>query len=219
MKVSRFTVNAFGENTYILWQAPGSDAIIVDPGMMKPQEHEAVDAFIDNNKLHVTHVLLTHAHLDHAVAARHEALRYGVKVHASERDEPLAMALPDQALRFGYGGRMEVEPLAIDCYLRQDDTLLLGDEPIKVLETPGHSPGGLSFYAPQSGLVLTGDTIFHGSIGRTDLFGGDFDQLIASIQTQIFTLPPNTLIAPGHDETTTVELEATTNPYVRSSFT
>ena len=69
------------------------------------------------------------------------------------------------------------------------------------------------------GLVLTGDTIFHGSIGRTDLFGGDFDQLIASIQTQIFTLPPNTLIAPGHDETTTVELEADINPYVRSSFT
>ncbi len=214
MKIARFTLNAFAVNTYVLWQAPGGEAVIVDPGMMRQQEHDTVDAFIANNKLNVTHILLTHAHLDHAVAARHEALRYSVKVWGHEKEEPLAFSLHEQAMRFGFG-RMEVEPLAIDAHLKQGDTIMVGDEPLEVLETPGHSPGGLSFYAPQSGVVLTGDAVFHGSIGRTDLMGGDYNQLIGSIKNKILTLPPETLIAPGHDETTTVELESRTNPYLR----
>lgn len=214
MKVSRFILNPFAVNTYILWHEKGGDAIIVDPGMIKTQEHETVDAFIADNQLRITHVLLTHAHFDHAVAARHEAVHYGVKVYAAEREEPLATSLPYQAQIFGFDW-MDMEPLSIDSILKEGDTIMLGEEPIEVLETPGHSPGGLSFYVPQSNLVLTGDTIFRGSIGRTDLFGGDFDLLITSIKEKILTLPSDTLIAPGHEDTSTVGTEAATNPFLR----
>ena len=214
MKVSRFEVNAFCENTYILWSEPGGDAIIVDPGMMKPHEHEAVNGFIATHDLHVTHILLTHAHLDHVFAARDAATRYGAPVCAGRGEVELARAMPQQALRFGYH-KLQVEPLTIDRFLDNGDELTLAGERIVVFHTPGHSPGGLSFHLPSSEVVITGDTIFYGSIGRTDLPGGDHHQLIASIRARILTLPQSTLIAPGHDGTTTVAHEAVHNPFLR----
>ena len=213
MKISRFTVNVFCENTYVLWQNDGGDAIIVDPGMTRQHEIDAVENFIEEHSLHVTHILLTHAHLDHIFAAQREASHYSVKVHASRGESDNAASLPQQAMRFGMK-KLQPQPLVIDSFLEQGDTIMLGDEPIEVLETPGHTPGGLSFYLPQSEVVLTGDTLFNGSIGRTDLPGGDFDTLITSIRTQLLTLPPTTLIAPGHDDTSTIGDQIAYNPYL-----
>ncbi len=213
MKVSRFEVNLFGENVYILWNEKSRHAIVVDPGMMRPQERDAVTGFIDSNHLQVQRLLLTHCHVDHSASARYVATRYGVKVEASLADAALAQHLPEQATFFHL--KIEPEPLVIDAPLQEGDVINLDDESIHVLATPGHTPGGLSFYIPSISLALVGDSIFRGSIGRTDLPGGDAQALVSSIKTKLLTLPADVALAPGHGPVTTVGDELQYNPYVQ----
>lgn len=212
MKISRFTMNPFGMNCYILWTGPGGQCIVVDPGMMTLSEKEMITSFIDGNNLTVKHLLLTHCHVDHACAARWLAEHYGVKVEAGAKEDIIASQMPAQASRFGL--KIDSTPLVIDRTLAQDDVIDFGGETIRVLETPGHSPGSLSFYCPESSVVITGDAVFQSSIGRTDLLGGSYTQLINSIKEQLLTLPPDTVIAPGHGDTTTVADEKVYNPYL-----
>ena len=205
-------MNPFGMNCYILWTAPGGKCIIIDPGMMMQSEKDMITGFIDGNNLTLEHILLTHCHVDHACAARWLATKYGVPVEAGANEEVIAQQLPAQAARFGL--KIDSTPLVIDWHLAQDDVINFADETIHVLETPGHSPGSLSFYCPESSLVITGDAVFQSSIGRTDLLGGSYTQLINSIKEQILSLPPDTVIAPGHGDTTTVADEKVYNPYL-----
>ena len=123
MKISKFVVNPFGENTYILWNGEGSEAAIVDPGMMHEEERTAVDDFVSKNKLSVKMVLLTHVHCDHAASARYLADKYGVKVYAGEADRPLGQALPVQAQMFGID--VKIMPLDIDMTVSGNDVLTL----------------------------------------------------------------------------------------------
>jgi len=205
-------MNPFGMNCYVLWTMPGGECIVVDPGMMTDSEKEMITSFIDGNSLRVKHLLLTHCHVDHACAARWLAERYDVKVEACAQETPLAEQMPIQAGRFGL--KIDSTPLVIDHNLAEGDVLTLGGEEIRVLETPGHSPGSLSFYCPDSSVVITGDVIFQSSIGRTDLFGGSYSVLIDSIKSKILPLPADTVIAPGHGDTTTVADEKVYNPYL-----
>ena len=206
------SVNPFGENMYILWDEASHEAVVIDPGMMREGEREMVTKFIDEHQLKVKHVLLTHLHVDHITGARWLADKTGVDVCGSALDNPLGQELPDQVAHFRIN--IEVEPLTVDRNLSDGDTLPLGDEIIQVLHVPGHSPGGLAFYVPQSNLLFSGDTIFNGSIGRTDLWGGDFAQLINSIREKILPLPDETVIASGHGPTTTVADEKRCNPFL-----
>lgn len=212
MKISRFTMNPFGMNCYILWSAPGGECIVIDPGMMLDSEREMITTFIDGNKLSVKHLLLTHCHIDHACGARWLAQRYGVEIEAGAKEADIAVNMPLQAQRFGL--KIDSSPLVIDKILSDGDVITLAGEDIKVLETPGHSPGSLSFYLLDSSSVITGDVIFQSSIGRTDLSGGSFSQLIDVIKNKIFTLPDDTIIIPGHGDTTTVGDEKVYNPYI-----
>ena len=212
MKISRFAMNPFGLNCYILWSGPGGECIVIDPGMMTASEQEMITSFIEENKLTLKHLLLTHCHVDHIFSARWLATHYGVEVEAGAKEEVIAKSLPLQAARFGL--KIESEPLVIDRILAEGDVIDFAGEKIHVLETPGHSPGSLSFYCPDSSVVFTGDAVFQGSIGRTDLPGGSFSVLIDSIKTKILTLPPDTVIAPGHGDTTTVADEKVYNPYL-----
>ena len=212
MKISRFTMNPFGMNCYILWSAPGGECIVIDPGMMLDSEREMISSFIDGNKLTVKHILLTHCHIDHACGAKWLAQRYGVEIEAGADEAVIAQSMPLQAQRFGL--KIDSTPLSIDNTLAEGDIITLAGEDIKVLETPGHSPGSLSFYIPDSEVVVTGDVIFQSSIGRTVLPGGSFSQLIDVIKTKILTLPADTVIAPGHGDTTTVGDEKIYNPYI-----
>lgn len=212
MKISRFTMNPFGMNCYILWSAPGGECIVIDPGMMTSSEQEMITSFIDGNNLTVKHLLLTHCHVDHAFAARWLATHYGVEVEAGAQEEVIARQLPTQAARFGL--KIDLTPLTIDRVLADGDEIDFAGEKIQVLETPGHSPGSLSFYCPDSAVVFTGDAVFQGSIGRTDLLGGSFTVLINSIKSKILSLPPDTVIAPGHGDTTSVSEEMVYNPYL-----
>ncbi len=212
MNATMMSVNPFGENMYILWDEASHEAVVIDPGMMREGEREMVTKFIDEHQLNVKHVLLTHLHVDHITGARWLAEKTGADVCGSALDNPLGQELPDQVAHFRIN--IEVEPLTVDRNLSEGDTLPLGDEIIQVLHVPGHSPGGLAFYVPQSNLLFSGDTIFNGSIGRTDLWGGDFAQLINSIREKILPLPDETVIASGHGPTTTVADEKRCNPFL-----
>ena len=212
MNATMITVNPFGENMYILWDETTHEAVIVDPGMMRDEEREMITKFIADQHLNVTHVLLTHLHLDHVCSARWLADQTGADVCACALDAQLGRDLPEQVAQFHL--KINSDPLIIDRNLADGDTLMLGEETIQVLHVPGHSPGGLAFYLPQSSLLIAGDTIFNGSVGRTDLMGGDMAQLINSIREKILPLPDETVIASGHGPTTTVADEKRCNPFL-----
>ena len=212
INATMMTINPFGENLYILWDEATHDAVVVDPGMMRDAERDMVTRFIEGQELNVKHILLTHLHIDHITSARWLADKTGADVCGNAQDAQLGLELPDQVAHFHIN--TEVEPLKLDRDLTDGDTLPLGDETIQVLHVPGHSPGGLAFYLPQSALLSSGDTIFNGSVGRTDLGGGDMAQLINSIREKILPLPDETVIASGHGPTTTVADEKRCNPFL-----
>ena len=212
MKVSKIETALFGENIYILWNEEIREAVVVDPGMMRETEYEHFSDFIEKNALKVTHVLLTHAHIDHACAARWVADKYGVLVEGSEKDAEYAENMAAQVAMFHLN--IKVEPLKIDVDLTDGDVIKLGDEEICVLETPGHSLGGLVYYIPSIASAMVGDTIFRYSIGRTDLPGGSFATLEESIKNKVLALPGETTLYPGHGPETTVAEEMMHNPYV-----
>ena len=212
MNATMMTVNPFGENLYILWDESTHDAVVVDPGMMRDVERDMVTKFIDEHNLNVKHILLTHLHIDHVISARWLADKTGADVCGSAKDAQLGLELPKEVEHFHINA--EIDPLTVDRDLIDGDTIQLGEEIIQVLHVPGHSPGGLAFYLPESALLISGDTIFNGSVGRTDLWGGDMAQLLNSIREKIFPLPDETVIASGHGPTTTVADEKRFNPFL-----
>lgn len=212
MNATMMTVNPFGENLYIVWDEASRDAVVVDPGMMRQAERDMVTNFIKGQELNVKHILLTHLHLDHVTSARWLADYTHADVCGSILDAELGRELPEQVAQFHL--KVKVEPLTLDRHLADGDTIPLGNEVIQVMHVPGHSPGGLAYYLPQSSLLFSGDTIFNGSVGRTDLMGGDMAQLITSIREKILPLPDETVIASGHGSTTTVADEKRCNPFL-----
>ena len=212
INATMMTVNLFGENVYILWDEMTREAVVVDPGMMRDAEREMITNFIEGQQLNVKHILLTHLHLDHVTSARWLADQTGADVCGNAQDAQLGLELPEQVAQFHL--KIVCEPLTIDRDLQDGDIIPLGDEMIQVLHVPGHSPGGLAFYLPQSALLISGDTIFNGSVGRTDLMGGDMAQLINSIREKILPLPDETVIASGHGPTTTIADEKRCNPFL-----
>lgn len=212
MKTSIVTTRLFGENIYIIWDENTLEAAIIDPGMMDENERQEVEDVVKQEKLSVKYVLLTHSHIDHACSARWTAEKFGAQVYGSKNDDLLAQSLTGQATMFHL--RISPQPLTIDHDLKQGDELTLGNDKIQVLATPGHTEGGLTYYIPQEGVAFVGDTIFQRSVGRTDLPGGNMHTLTESIKSRLFVLPGETILAPGHGPTTTVEEERLGNPFV-----
>lgn len=213
MRIARFIFNMFGINTYVMWNPDTLEAAVIDPGMIDDRERTVIDKFIADNNLRVTLLLNTHLHLDHIFGNTHIRDCYGVPVRAGKADEFLALTLPEQARRFHLP--IKTEAHGIDIELCDGDTICLGNEPIKVIAVPGHSPGSVAFYCPESGFVVTGDALFEGSVGRTDLPGGDFDTLISSIRRQLLSLPPHTVVLPGHGNQTSIAREKQHNNFLR----
>lgn len=203
----------FGVNCYVLWDPDTREAAIVDPGMADRAECDALDDFLTRNKLHATQLIDTHMHLDHIFGNLYVKERYGLPVRAAKADEFLGLTLNEQAARFRLP--VKAEDHGIDMELKDGDVLHVGGEELRVLAVPGHSPGSVALYAPESGFVITGDALFAGSIGRTDLPGGDFATLIGSIREKLMKLPPETVVLPGHGDETTIGRELKSNPYIR----
>ncbi len=212
MKVSRFYFNMFPVNTYVLWDDISHECAIIDAGCYHAKEEETLARFIADNRLTVKYLLATHLHLDHCFGNAFVADTYGVELQASQAEAPVLQQMPEMCRAFGIPVRGKAQP--IGKYLTEESVLHIGDEELKVIPVPGHSPGSLAFYAPQSGFVLSGDALFQSSIGRTDLPGGDFDQLITSLRTQLLTLPDETIVYPGHGPETEIGIERTENPFL-----
>lgn len=203
----------FGVNTYVVYDPDIREAAVVDPGMSRPEEFDAMEKFILRENLTVTHLINTHLHIDHAIADNWVARKYGVPVEAHADDAALGLILAQQAQRFGIRGvDAKVE---IGHELKEGDKIEIGNGVLDVLHVPGHSPGSIALYDPVDGFVIVGDTLFQGSVGRTDLMGGDFDTLYNAIHSRLFSLPSDTVVYSGHGAPTTIAAEKASNPYLR----
>lgn len=212
MQIKTFVFNPVQENTYLLIDDAGRDCIIIDAGCLFDDEKAAMAAYIDDNGLRPVRLINTHLHLDHCFGNRFIAERYGILPEACSADEPLLSIMGEHARLFGIPFSEEPQPLG--GYLGDGDSIPFNGTEIKVLRIPGHSPGGLAFYIEREGVLFSGDSLFYESIGRTDLEGGDYLTLIAALQNLITTLPPSTIVYPGHGPETSIGHEEKNNPYV-----
>lgn len=216
LKVHQLVFNPFEENTYILADTESGKAAVVDPGMLYEKERRAFDRYVTDNNLEITQIINTHLHLDHCVGISHVKSHYGAKLAASSNDASLGDHVMEQAANFGLSLPDELsKAVSIDIPLKDGDTISIGNNTLLVITVPGHSQGGIALYDAKDGFVVTGDSLFRGSIGRTDLPGGNHPQLVNSVRDKLLTLPPDTLVYPGHGPMSTVALELSTNPFVR----
>ncbi len=213
MEIQKFEFNLFGENTYVIWDPTTLEAAVVDPGMCDSREFAIFDSFVAEKKLNLRRVLLTHMHVDHTLGIDHVREKYqGVTVYAHSNDAPLGQIRGEQAKMFHLP--YTLGPAVADVFLKEGDAVTLGSERVEALHAPGHSPGSLLYYVPSSKFVLTGDVLFRNSIGRTDLPGGNHNQLLQSIAAKIVKLPVDTVVYPGHGPSTTVGYELAHNPFL-----
>jgi len=200
-----FPVGSFQCNCVVLGDETTREAIVIDPG----DDIERIREILDHHRLTIRKTLHTHGHLDHIGAAGELKVERGASVHIHRGDLPLWRSFPEQAALFGMPARELPEP---DAFLREGETVTVGSIALEVIETPGHTPGSvcLRLVSPTPGgepLLFSGDTLFWKGIGRTDLWGGDYATILASIRDKIFSLPEETLVYPGHGPVTSVRDE------------
>ncbi|RJP67331.1 MAG: MBL fold metallo-hydrolase [Ignavibacteriales bacterium] len=211
IKIHRFVFNPFAENTYILWDDTTLEAAIIDPGCYEEFEKNLLKDFVASNKLTPKYLLNTHCHIDHIVGNAFIKKEFIVEFIAGEKDVFLLEIQLEHAYEFGF--EMEESPQP-DSFLSEDRILRLGEQEIKSLFTPGHSPGEFCLYCPDENICITGDVLFNEAIGRTDLWSGDYKNLIQSIQVKLFTLPDETKIYPGHGDESSIGYEKIHNPFL-----
>ncbi len=205
MRIIGIENGQFLENCYLLAEPGSTDAVIVDPG----EEPERFLAVAEREGLTITAIWLTHAHLDHVAGVGRIKAATGAPIYLHPADRPLYDNLPQQGLWFGLQLSSPPPP---DHVLAHGQEVVLGNTRFAVRHTPGHSPGSVSFVAP--GVVLGGDVLFQGSIGRTDLPGGSYERLMQSIAEELLVLPEETVVYPGHGPTTTIGAERRMNPFL-----
>jgi hydroxyacylglutathione hydrolase len=211
IKVHQLTYSPFAENTYVLTDTE-NNAVIIDPGMYGEDEEAHFKAFIAERNLNPVALWLTHAHLDHVFGVNFVYKNYGLSPRVSRDESYLYENAPAIAQNYG----LAMQPLVNASYdLVGGMALEFGGRKLLSLAAPGHSPGSICFYCKEQHWVIGGDVLFQGSIGRTDLPGGDFDTLINSIKTQLFTLPGETRVYSGHGPATTIAVEKLTNPFLQ----
>ena len=212
MNMKAFQVNELGVNCYLIWDDKSREAALIDCGAQAEYEWDAINIEMKGRNLMLKYALLTHCHFDHIMGLPFIHRTYGLCPIFHELDQRVYDAMPQMAAQFGIS--MPLPMPAPHRYVKDGDELTLGEETIKIIHTPGHTWGGVCYYAEKSGVLFSGDTLFRGSLGRTDL-GGDMDEELNSIKKRILTLPGETLIYPGHGPSTTAAWEMQNNPYVR----
>jgi hydroxyacylglutathione hydrolase len=209
MTIKSFIFNPFQVNTYVLHDET-NEAIIIDAACQEGHEQEAINAYLKDNNLTLKMLVNTHCHVDHLMGVKYLATKYDAPFAACKDDYYLMANAPDQAMMFG----LEVDlPPDMNQYLKEGDALKFGNSELQIFQIPGHSLGSIALYSKADGVVFAGDVIFKGSIGRTDLPGGDFEILIQGIKTKLFTLPAETVVFSGHGPSTTIQAEHDTNPF------
>lgn len=211
MTIKQFVFNPFQENTYLVYDDTG-EAIIIDAGCSSAAEQNMITTFIADNKLIIKHLVNTHCHIDHVLGVNALKTKYGASFAVHSQDTPMLAHLPAQAAMFG----IEPQPTpAVDRALEHADTITFGGITLTVIHTPGHSMGGICLYSEEHKALFTGDTLFRGSIGRTDLMGGNYETIINSINTRLFTLPHDVTVYPGHGDSSSIGYEKKNNPFFR----
>ena len=210
LSIETLVFNSFQVNTYLVKNENG-DCLVIDPAFYSPEEVKAFDRHISSAGLTISGQLNTHCHVDHVLGVKHVQTAYKCPLRAHPEEAGLLKNVPIMGEVFG----LNVEALSgIDQHVSDDESISLGEDILKAILVPGHSPGSLSYYAQEAGFVITGDALFEGSIGRTDLPGGDYDTLINAIRSRLLTLPPETIVYPGHGNPTTIGEEASNNPFL-----
>jgi len=206
-KIEKIVVGPLEVNCYLVWDGETGEALCIDPG----DEAERVYEAARKRSLTLSYIVNTHSHFDHI--GGNEALKSatGALLAVHGDDLPIMEEALSHGAMFGIAVTPSPRP---DIVLKEGDTLTVGAVTLSVLHTPGHSPGGISLYAPALKTVFTGDTLFAGGIGRTDLTGGSFEQLIDSIKDKLFSLDGDTAVMAGHGEDSTIDREKRYNPFL-----
>ncbi len=210
MKVTCITFNQFQENTYILHDDT-NECVVIDPGCYEKYEREQLKKYIQDNNLKVVRLLNTHCHIDHVLGNKFVANTYNVDLEIHPDDEQTLRSVPVYAPAYGFPMYEEQLPAK---YLKEGDTVKFGNTELEVIFTPGHAPGHVVFYNRSEKILIGGDVLFNESIGRTDLPGGDFNTLIQSIKTKLFTLPDDVTVYCGHGPETSIGHEKKYNPFL-----
>ncbi|MDR2138920.1 MAG: MBL fold metallo-hydrolase [Tannerella sp.] len=212
--VKTFTFNPVAVNTCVLHDETGA-AVLIDCGCVTPAEEKQLSDYVSGHHLTVKRLLCTHLHVDHVLGNRFAGQMYGLRPEA-HRNDVEQLPPPEAQIRFMHLPFQVEFAETADNFLADGETVAFGHSRLTVLHTPGHSPGSLCFYASQDGFVIAGDVLFQYAIGRTDLWGGDFHTLTASIRERLFTLPESTAVYPGHGNPTTIQMEKLYNPFLKN---
>jgi hydroxyacylglutathione hydrolase len=209
LSVKKFTFNPVQENTYVLFDE--KDACIIDPGCYFEKERKTLQEFFQQRRLTPKLLLNTHCHLDHVFGNKFIYDEYALTLHLHEKEKMILDYAPEAGLTWN----MPFENYRAErMFLKEGDILRLGDSELKILFTPGHSPGSICFYCEKQRFIVSGDVLFRLGIGRTDLPGGDMGTLVNSIRKELFVLPDEVIVYPGHGEPTSVGFEKKNNPFL-----
>jgi glyoxylase-like metal-dependent hydrolase (beta-lactamase superfamily II) len=211
LKIKTFVFNPVRENTYLLYDET-KEAVIIDCGAYTDDEKRQLSDFIREKGLALQHVLNTHLHFDHILGNGFLYETYGLKPEYHPADEAMP-GLKEGIVKFGFA-TFKYDTVLAERYIEDKEIISFGNTRLEALLTPGHSPGSLSFYSEKDACVFTGDALFRFDIGRTDLWAGNFEELIKSIKTKILTLPDDTVVYPGHEETSIIREEIKYNPHL-----
>jgi hydroxyacylglutathione hydrolase len=212
LRIVSFTFNGFAENTYLLIDEATRATAIVDPGAYSRAEQQTLSDYIARENLDVKYLLNTHAHIDHVLGNSYVLTTYpGIPFWLHALDLPTLRAVPTYAGPYGFPAYQPAEPTG---ELVAGQVIKLGESELAVRFTPGHAPGHVVLYDAAGGQLVGGDVLFKGSVGRTDLPGGDYATLIRSIETELLTLPDETVVYPGHGPATTIGAERRSNPFL-----
>lgn len=211
MTIKTFTFNPVMENTYVLHDET-REAIVIDAGCLYENEKKALQQYLEHNQLILKRVINTHLHFDHQFGNRFlfETYRIGPEAHAA--DECLLEGVKAKAVIYGFPIHEDAQ--ALKGYLQDNELVTAGNMQLRCIHVPGHAPGHLAFFASEHKVLFSGDILFKNSIGRTDLVFGNHEQLIRGINEKLMTLPPDTVVYPGHGPTTTIGEEHSTNPFL-----
>lgn len=213
LNIEKFQVNPLGENCYIVSDET-KECVIIDCGACDLDEFSDITSYISENGLKPVHLLATHGHIDHNFGNDMVLKEYGLKVEVNAKERPLMEAMNQQAqMIFGPANDVVVPQATVGNYFTEKDTIPFGNHEFCIIETPGHSPGGVFFHCKEEKLAFSGDTLFRGSIGRTDFMGGNMFQIIQSLR-MICQMDDDIAVYPGHGPKTTIGYECETNMYL-----
>lgn len=210
MKIKEFVFNPFEENTYVLYDDT-KECIIIDPGCYDSEEEKLLQSFIADNNLKPVALLNTHCHIDHVFGNHFIGAQYGLKPQIHSFEKQILKSAVVVGEMYGLNVTDSPEP---EITLEDNGVFRFGNTELDLILAPGHSPGSICFYHMESGCLIGGDVLFQGSIGRSDLPGGDFHTLLTSIKERLFKLPDEVVVYPGHGPQTTIGYEKKYNPFL-----